>query len=186
MTSDGAQDSNARRRALLERLRALEREGLRVRAGLAALGPGHALPGVHLLAAVGARPFLVPGGRVVEIARYVAVDPIAGAPPWLLGTFVWRGRPALAVDLGTRLGLAACAGRDAVMVVLDGGPPIALVVDAVRALVEDPVAADGAGTGAADQPLLGACRVGDLALPLLAPEVIEAEARGARLSLEDA
>jgi hypothetical protein len=62
------------------------------------------------------------------------------------------------------------------MVILDGAPTVALVVDEVRGLVEDPLLAEGAA--AVDGHLVvGACRVGDEAVPVVALEVLERELR---------
>ncbi len=168
-THDGA----ARRRALLEELRAVEREWARVRAGLAELGPGEPLPGLYLVVGLGSGRFLLPCDRVAEIARVVACDPVAGAPPWALGAFVWRGRPALAVDLGARLGGAPASSLEAMMVILDGTPTVALVVSEIRGLTEDPLLADGAAERSGGSFVLGTCRVDDEAVPVLAPELLE-------------
>jgi purine-binding chemotaxis protein CheW len=61
----------------------------------------------------------------------------------VLGTFVYRGEPALAVDLKRYLGLSEGEpDLDAHMVVLASARPMALVVDRVRALVEAPRVAE--------------------------------------------
>jgi purine-binding chemotaxis protein CheW len=172
-------EAGARRRALLDALRAIEQERLRIGAGLAALGPGAPLPGLHLVARVSGQALLVPGSRIAEVARLVACDPIPGAAGWMLGGFVWRGRPAVAVDLGRRLGGARAASLDAIMVILDGAPTVALVVEEVGELAEDPMLAENDAGGAGASPWAGSCRVGDEVLPLLAPEAIEIEARAA-------
>jgi purine-binding chemotaxis protein CheW len=171
----------ARRRVLLEELRVSEQEHLRIRAGLAALGPGARLPGLHLVAKVSGQALLVPGTRIAEVARFVACDPIPGAAAWVLGGFVWRGQPAIAVDLGRRLGGARAASLDAMMVILDGAPTVALVVEKVGALAEDPILTEHEAGGAGAGLWAGSCRVGEEAVPLLAPEALEREARGAGL-----
>ncbi len=169
----------ARRRALLQELRAVEREWARVRAGLAELGPGERLPGLDLVVGLAQGRFLLPCDRVAEVARVVACDPVAGAPPWVLGTFVWRGRPAVAVDLGARLGGAPASSLEAMMVILDGTPTLALVVAEIRGLAEDPVLAETAREPGVERFVLGACRVDDGAVPVLAPERLEREAQEA-------
>lgn len=167
-----------RRRALVQELRAIEQQWSRARAGLAALGPGERLPGLHLVVGVAGGRALLPGARIAEIARIVACDRIPGSAPWLLGGFVWRGRPALAIDLGARLGGAPASSLDAIMVILDGAPTVALVVDEVRGLAEDPLLADRVAGEEARSPLvIGACRVDDDALPVVAPEFLEHEAQ---------
>lgn len=166
-----------RRGALVEELRAIEREWVRVRADLTALGPGERLPGLHLAVGLSSGRLLVPCARVAEIARVVACDPIPGAPPWVLGAFVWRGRPAVAVDLDARLGGAAASSLEAIMVILDGAPTVAVVVPEVLGLVEDPLLADDPQVASGSRLVLGACRVGDEAVPVLAPELLEREAQ---------
>lgn len=182
MTSRGGgsgetHEGGARRRALVQELRAVEREWLRVRAGLAALGPGERLPGLHLVVGLGSGRVLLPCARVAEVARVVACDPIPGAPPWVVGAFVWRGHPAVAVDLEARLGGAPASSLEAMMVILDGSPTVAVVVAEIRGLTEDPLLADAVPDGAAQRFVLGACRVDDEALPVLAPELLEREAQ---------
>jgi chemotaxis signal transduction protein len=170
------EDARARRRALVEELRAIEESWLRVRTGLAALGPGERLPGLHLLVKVAGRRMLLPADRVGEIARIVACEPIPGTAPWVLGSFVWRGQPAVAVDLATRLGGAPAVGLERAMIVLDGAPAVALVVEDVLGLVEDPILAEADGGGGA-APVVGACRLDEEAVAIVAPEVVEREVR---------
>lgn len=179
---DGRADTHevgARRRALVQELRAIEREWSRVRAGLVELGPGGRLPGLHLVVGLAAGCMILPCARVAEIARVVACEPIPGAPPWVLGTFVWRGRPGVAADLGARLGGERASSLEAIMVILDGTPTVALVVDHVRGLVEEPPLADGASEALERRLVAGACRVDDHAVPVLAPEALEREVREA-------
>jgi purine-binding chemotaxis protein CheW len=171
--------AGGRRRALLDELRAVEREWLRVREGLAALGPGERLPGLHLVVRLAAGRLLLPCARVAEIARIVACDPIPGAPRWVLGTFVWRGRPAVAVDLEARLGGAPAGSLEAMMVVLDGTPTIAVVVSEIGGLAEDPLLAQPGGATPADRFVLGAALVDGETIPVLAPELLEREAQEA-------
>jgi purine-binding chemotaxis protein CheW len=171
-------DGSGRRTALVRELRALEREWLRVRAGLAALGPGERLPGLHLVLRIASGRLLLPCARVAEVARIVACDPIPAAPRWVLGAFVWRGRPAVAVDLEARLGGAPTATLDAMMVILDGSPTVAAVVDEIRGLAEDPILDEAApAPGDAGRLVIGACRVDAEAVPVIAPELLERDAQ---------
>lgn len=172
-------DGEARRRALVEELRALEREGSRVRAELVELGPGERLPGLHLVVGLAGGRMLLPCARVAEIARVVAFEPIPGAPRWVLGTFVWRGRPGVAADLGARLGGERSSSLEALLVILDGTPTVALVVDEVCRLVEDPVLAEGGAETLEGRLVAGACRVDDEAVPVLAPDAFERDVREA-------
>jgi purine-binding chemotaxis protein CheW len=121
---------------------------------------------------------LLPGARIAEIAHVVAFEPLPAAPTWLRGGFVWRGAPALAVDLGARLGAAPSASLDAVMVILNGAPTVALLVDEVRGLTEDPVIGDESGEGVAHSLFAGTCRAEGDAVPLLAVESLEREVAG--------
>ncbi len=168
------QQPTVRRRAVQAELRTAQDACQRLRAELLALGEGALLPGVHLLAWVGDRPVLLPGARIAEIAVVVECQPIPGAPAWVTGSFVWRGRPALAVDLAARLGGAPTDSLEAILVILDGEPTVALVVEEIRGLVEDPPVAAG-GPDADLGPFAGACTVAGSAVPLLAPEVLERE-----------
>jgi purine-binding chemotaxis protein CheW len=173
-------DAGAQRSAILDALRANEREHLRLRAGLVALGAGQRLPGLYLAVAAAGGRLLVPAARIAEVALRVALDPVPGSPAWLPGSFLWRGRPALAVDLGARLGAAPCRGKDALLVILDGEPPVALLVDAVLGLVEDPLLSDTRDDGRPSGRLfLGACALEAEAVEVLAPEVVEQDVRGA-------
>lgn len=164
-----------RRRAVQAELRTAQDACQRLRAELLALGEGARLPGVHLLAGVGGgSPVLLSGSRIAEIAVVVECQPIPGAPAWVIGSFVWRGRPALAVDLAARLGGAPVDSLEAILVILDGEPTVALQVAEIRGLVEDPPVA-AAGPDAALGPFAGACTVEGSSVPLLAPEVLERE-----------
>jgi purine-binding chemotaxis protein CheW len=166
------------RLALLEELRAVEAQWQRVRAGLVELGPGAPLPGLYLRVRAAGGHVLVAAARIAEIARVVAFEPVPGSPTWCRGAFVWRGAPALAVDLGARLGAAPCTSLDAVMVILEGVPTVALLVDEVRNLVEDPLLGDGGGEPSGASVFLGTCRADGEAVPLLAIEALEREVKG--------
>jgi hypothetical protein len=75
------------------------------------------------------------------------------------------------------LGAPLATSLDAVMVILDGAPAVALLVDEVRGLSEDPVIGDGGGEGPNAPLFAGTCRDAGEALPLLAIELLEREAR---------
>jgi hypothetical protein len=65
------------------------------------------------------------------------------------------------------------------LVILDGEPPVALLVDEVLGLVEDPLLVDArVDAGPAQRLLLGTCAVEGEAVGVLAPEVLEQEVRG--------
>lgn len=168
-------EETASRAALVDRLRRLEGELHETQAALAAFG-GERLPGLHLLVRAGGRLALLAASRVREVVRLVATQPLAGAPDAVLGTFVCRGAPVVAVDLG-----AALAGErrepalDAQIVVLGGTPALGLVVERIDGLVDAPLLFDGdadAGTAAAwrgNALVAGLCVHGGDVLPLVDP-----------------
>src|SRR6266545_1934018 len=106
----------AARASLVAEVRRLEDALQRTQAELLALG-GETLPGLHLAVEAAGRRGLVAAGRVSEVVRLVATAPLAGAPPHVLGTFVCRGAPVLAVDLAALLGAAHEPGIDAQIVI---------------------------------------------------------------------
>jgi purine-binding chemotaxis protein CheW len=113
---------------------------------------------------------------VVEIVRLVECSPIPKAPPHVLGTFLYRGEPVVALDPSRYLGGRGEPRLDAHLVVLGAERPVALVVDRVRSLAEAPAVAalderDGRPAGWFSSPLVfGLCRVGVELVPLLRPE----------------
>jgi purine-binding chemotaxis protein CheW len=138
--------SSGTRESLVAELRRLEDELQRAQAELLALG-GATLPGLHLVIEAGGARGLLPTARVSEVVRLVATTPLAGAPPHVLGTFVLRGAPVLAVDLAAVLGIVREPPLDAQIVILAGTPRVGLVVDRIERLVEAPrvFAGDAAG-----------------------------------------
>ncbi len=158
-----------RRLALQRRLADLASELHRVERDLVALGPGERLPGLHLLVEAAGHRALVAASEVQEIVRLVAFAPIPGAPRHALGTFVFRGRPVVALDLASFLSVARVPSLDAHVVVLGGARALGLVVDGVRAVVDAPLLVEGEAASAwgGTRLVAGLCRVGDEALPLL-------------------
>jgi purine-binding chemotaxis protein CheW len=132
--------------ALVAELRRLEDELQRAQAELLALG-GETVPGLHLVIDAGGARGLLSTARVAEVVRLVAIAPLAGAPPHVLGTFVCRGAPVLAVDLATVLGITREPPLEAQIVILAGTPRVGLVVDRIERLVDGPrvFAGDAAG-----------------------------------------
>jgi purine-binding chemotaxis protein CheW len=179
--SGGRHDARSAREALASRLRTLEDEIQRTHGELAALG-GEPLPGIHLLLDLAGRRALLPTTRVREIVRLVATTPLPGAPPHVLGTFVCRGAPVLAVDLATAvLGSTRPPPLDAQIVVLAGTPSLGLVVDRVQALVEQPRLHEGGAEVPegfqGSRVLVGLCVHEGEVLPLLDPTPLAAELR---------
>ena len=168
------------RREARRKLAAAEAELARARSELSRLGTAQALPGLFLEVEVAGHVALVPADAVREVVRLVAFEPLPGAPPHVLGAFLYRGAPALAVDVARRLGVVREPDVDAHLVVCGaeaaGGRALALVVDRVRGIVQEPVLVDGAaeeGSGAAASDWdatgmsAGLCRAGDGLVPLL-------------------
>ncbi len=128
--------TSARARLAAE-VRRLEEELQRAQERLLALG-GEVLPGLHLVVDAEGLRALLPTGRVTEIVRLVATAKLPDAPPHVLGTFVYRGTPVLAVDLAAAIGARREPPLEAHIVVLAGSPPLGLVVDRVDRLVDGP------------------------------------------------
>lgn len=172
--------AHASRAALAERVRRLGEALHEAHAALAALG-GEVVPGQHLAVEAAGRRALLPAAGVREIVRMVATRPVAGAPAHVLGTFVCRGEPVVAVDLSRLLGEAREPSVDAQIVILGGVPAVGLVVDRIAGLVDGPRAFTG-DAGAAAASWAGAaglvtalCVEGGEVLPLLDPAPLAAE-----------
>ncbi|WP_242341212.1 MULTISPECIES: chemotaxis protein CheW [unclassified Anaeromyxobacter] len=154
-------------RRLEEALRAAQRD-------LVAHG-GDALPGMHLLVEAAGRRALLPASRVSEVIRLVATAPLAGASPHVLGTFVCRGQPVVAVDLSAWLGAVREPPLDAQIAILPGSPTLGVVVDRVDRLVDGPRlfhgdAASGTPPAWRGTPLVaGLCLLDREVVPLLDP-----------------
>lgn len=139
----GKDNNDVQRSELHERLRQLESELAGVHSKLAKLGPGEALPGLFVLVDIGSQVAALPSSLVLEVVRLVKTTPLPEAPAHVLGTFVYRGEPALAIDLKRYLGDPKHEPDvDAHMIVLSTARPVALVVDRVRALVDAPKVAE--------------------------------------------
>ena len=135
--------SDVRRKELRQRLRQLEVELAGVHSELARLGPGEAMPGLYVLIDLGDHVAALPSSLVLEVVRLVKTTPLPEAPAHVLGTFVYRGEPALALDLKRYLGMTDQEPDvDSHMVVLSTAQPVALIVDRVRALVDAPKVAE--------------------------------------------
>ena len=111
----------------------------------------------------------------------VATVPIPGAPPSILGTFVCRGVPVVAVDLAGLLGVSRLPALDAQIAVLSGTPAVGLVLDRIHGLHERPVLH---AAGREEIPgwegsrlVVGLCTVGGEVLPLLDPSPVIASVR---------
>jgi purine-binding chemotaxis protein CheW len=159
------------RAGLAAELRRLEEAMRRTQGELVALG-GERLPGLHLVVSTAGRRALLSTARVVEVVRLVATTPLAGAPPHVLGSFVCRGTPVVAVDLAALLGASREPPLDAQIAVLAGTPAVGLVLDRIERIVDGPRLHDGGDAttpeGWRGSPLLaGLCLDEGEVLPLL-------------------
>jgi purine-binding chemotaxis protein CheW len=146
MRGDQTTTGSGARDALVAELRRLEDQLQRAQSELLAMG-GAVLPGLHLLVDAGGARGLVASARVSEVVRLVATTPVAAAPAHVLGTFVCRGAPVLAVDLAALLGVKREPPLDAQIVILVGAPRVGLVVDRIERLVESPRVFEGDPAG---------------------------------------
>jgi purine-binding chemotaxis protein CheW len=141
MTRDPQSGSTAARASsrsvVVSELRRLEGALQRAHGELLALG-GDSLPGLHLVVDAAGRRGLLACARISEVIRLVATTPLVGAAPHVLGTFVCRGAPVLAVDLAALLGASREPPLDAQIVILAGAPAIGIVVDRIERLVDAP------------------------------------------------
>jgi chemotaxis signal transduction protein len=169
VTADGTEDV---RRELLRRAAGLERELYDVRDRLRDLG-SDVLPGTFVEAEVPGVRFLVPVAAVREVVWLVELAPAGAAPPWVAGSFSYRGETLAAIDLARRLGADREPPLDAKMLVLSTTRPVAAIVDRVHGLVADPrlhrpAPDDRPVTG----PFSGVCEHGARLWPLLDPEAL--------------
>ncbi len=168
------------RAALAAEVRRLEEALGRAQRELLAHG-GDALPGLHLLVEIAGRRGLLAAGRVSEVVRLVATVPLAGAPPHVLGAFLCRGTPVVAVDLASLLGVAREPSLDAQIAIVPGDPTVGLVVDGIEGLVEGPQLFHGDATAGTPAPWRGSPLVAGLCLhrgevlPLLDPAPLAAD-----------
>lgn len=179
MRGDETTSGSGARDALVTELRRLERALQRAQAELLGMGGG-TLPGLHLVFDAGGARGLLPIGRVSEIVRLVATVPLAGAPPLVLGTFVCRGTPVLAVDLAAALGVKREPPINAQIAILTGMPRVGLVLDRIERMLEAPKVFEGDAAGGTPETwrgsglVAGLCVEGGEVLPLLDPSPLVA------------
>jgi len=173
-----------RRASLAVRLRELEVEIQRAQAELASLG-GEMLLGLYLVVRAAGRRALIASTRVREVVRLVETRPLPGAPAHVLGTFLCRGLPVIAVHLGTALGGAQRAPElDAQIAMLAGAPAVDLVVERIEGLIDGPRLFDGERSSGTPESWRGSPLVAGLCvhdgevLPLLDPAPLVAALRG--------
>jgi purine-binding chemotaxis protein CheW len=166
-------EAQARRASVQKRLALLEEEVVRLRRELATLGEAQRLPGLFLTVEVAGTTALLPVEAVVEVVRLVAIEPLPAAQPHVLGTMLYRGTPAVVVDLAAMLRVRREPDLDAHLVICSGPRTVALLVDRVRDLVESPLLVEGAGEGEGSTSwdgtglMAGLCRTPEGIRPLL-------------------
>ena len=174
-TAVSTTDPSSRRRALRNRLAQLEGELSTARDELVTIDPGQDLPGLYLLVETAGVHALVPATLVQEIVRLVAFTPLPSSHPAVLGSFLCRGEPVVALDLATFFGAKRDEARDAHIIVIRGSRSCGLVVDAVRELVESPTILERRDDGdvAGAEVTAGFCRMRDDVMPLVSVEALE-------------
>ncbi|MBM7115014.1 chemotaxis protein CheW [Archangium primigenium] len=166
-------EAQARRASVQKRLSALEEEIVRLRRELSTLGVDQRLPGLYLTVEVAGSTALLPVEAVLEVVRLVAIEPLPTTAPHVRGTMLYRGSPAVVVDLAALLGVRREPELDAHLVICGGARLVAVLVDRVRDLIESPVLVEGSGSGESalewDRTglLAGLCRTAEGVRPLL-------------------
>lgn len=166
-------EAQVRRASVQERLSALEAEQASLRRELASLQGELRLPGLYLTVEAAGTAALLPAESVEEVVRLVALEALPGAPAHVAGSFVYRGSPAVVVDVARLLGVRRQPDLDAHLVVCKGARTVALLVDRVKDLVETPVLVDGSVAGEEALPwdgtglMAGLCRTPEGIRPLL-------------------
>lgn len=184
-TPNNPVDAQVRRASVQERLSELEAEQARLRRELVSLEGELRLPGMYLTLEAAGTSALLAADTVQEVVRLVELEPLPGAPPHVAGTFTYRGRPAMAVDLAVLLGVRRQPDLDAHLVICKGARTVAVLVDRVRDLVEAPVLVDGTPDGAVPMPwdatglMAGLCRTPEGVRPLLRTSAVLVGAEGA-------
>lgn len=184
-TPNNPVDAQVRRASVQERLSELEAEQARLRRELASMEGELRLPGMFLTLEAAGTCALLAADTVQEVVRLVELEPLPGAPPHVAGTFVYRGSPAMAVDLAALLGVRRQPDLDAHLVICKGARTVAVLVDRVRDLVEAPVLVDGTPDGAAPMPwdgtglMAGLCRTPEGVRPLLRTSAVLVGSEGA-------
>jgi chemotaxis signal transduction protein len=123
---------------LLERIRDLEVELATCRLELERIsGPGDEgrIPCLEVTLPRGR--FLVPVQHIREVVSMAGPTPLAGSPPWVMGTIPYGARTVPVIDLGLRLGGAETPlSPDLLLVILDSPMWLALAVGDVGRVLE--------------------------------------------------
>ena len=162
--------SERRQDLMRRRLFELEQEAARLYVELGKLGANERLPGTYMVVEAGRFEAVVPASAVCEIVRLVEYLPAPGAPAHVLGSFIYRGTPVVAIDLARYFGAEHEPALDAHVAVLASSRPMALVTDRVRALIDTPVFA-GTSAEADDwkrsKQVVGLCSYEGRTLPII-------------------
>lgn len=164
-------------KGLLAEAARLERELFDLERQLTVVGAGTPRAGLHLVVEAGGQRVLIEARAVVQITRVLEFTPIPGAPAAVLGAFVRRGQPGVAVDLARVMGAAHDPDLDAHLVIVGGARLLGLVVDRVQHVIEAPVRVDPRAErllpGFRADLVAGWCDVGGWLLPVVLVEAIE-------------
>ncbi|WP_338867261.1 CheW domain-containing protein [Myxococcus stipitatus] len=177
-------EAQVRRASVQERLGEIEQEQARLRQELVSLSGELRLPGLFLTLDAAGTSALLAADAVQEVVRLVELEPLPGSPAHVLGTFIYRGSPAVAVDLASLLGVKRQPELDAHLVICKGARPVAVLVDRVRDLVEAPTLVEGTVDGAVSLQwdrtglMAGLCRTPEGVRPLLRVSAVLAGSEG--------
>lgn len=141
----------------------------------------------YLTAVLGDQAYGVAVPRIRDLRRVPSLHALPVSDPAVRGTFELRGRPALALDLRTRLGAPPALATHPCLLVVEaepaGSPPVllGLIVDTVEEVFclgdcdprQCPVMAAG--------PIVGECRVRGLRKQLLDVDQLVSAAEAAAL-----
>jgi len=162
-----------------ERIRQLERELLQLRRDLGRETeplPRRAFDALEVR--VGSGWYAVPMSCVREVLQMLWCEPVAEAPPWMLGTFRYAGDVVPVVDLRQRLeGTKGGCEPSMVLVLVEAPSLVGLAVDAVGELRHvAPAAVAPPREGIPQAPyMLGSLADGERQVRLLSPTRITRE-----------
>jgi chemotaxis-related protein WspB len=125
--------------------------------------------------------------RVAEVVPRVRLTPLEGAPPWLAGTFVYRGEVVPVIDLHRLAGAGDCPEllSSRIILIPAGGRLLGLLAAQVADLCEVEAPADPVSLAAPGRPDLGpAVADGKGVLRLLDPDRLLPEDARRLLALE--
>lgn len=127
---------------------------------------------LFLLLRLGSERYALDVRRIVEVVPMVRCRPLAHTPPWVAGTFDYRGTLVPVIDLCRLTGASPCRALYTTRIVLvdhttaDGGSHVLglLAEQVTETLKLDPAAFEDAGVCAPEAPYLGGLARQDAAL----------------------